>query len=124
VFSDGDRMSKALRWFLVEKAGMASLKIATVDNSEHYYILYKEPLKDLLSSLPKADNILERDSVPVAFRKLESIDYVNKRDGDFAFTFSYSISTALSSLPQVTNRFKGKAAAMRDPDDGEWKLRN
>jgi hypothetical protein len=80
---------------------------------------------------PEFQSLGVHGGVPVARRKLKSIDYKNQykmnplgtgeRDV-FAVTFSYTLESTQSGLHPPSTVFKGKATAQLDPDDGEWKL--
>ncbi len=71
----------------------------------------------------------------LASRKLKTIDYTNQYEGTlltlpgtgaktqfYALTFSYTFEGKFSGLPNVNKIYKGKAKAVLDPDDGQWKL--
>ena len=73
----------------------------------------------------------QQRSVPLARRKLKTIDYRNRYKANpmgmgerdmFAVTFSYTIESSVATLRLPSTVFKGKATAEQDPEDGEWKL--
>ncbi len=80
---------------------------------------------------PEFQSLGAHGSVPVARRKLKSIDYRNHYKANplgtgerdvFAVTFSYTLDSIQPGLQPPSTVFKGKATAQLDPDDGEWKL--
>ncbi|HET9209504.1 MAG TPA: glycogen-binding domain-containing protein [Thermoanaerobaculia bacterium] len=80
---------------------------------------------------PEFQSLGAHGSVPVARRKLKSIDYRNQYKANplgtgerdvFAVTFSYTLESIQPGLQPPSTVFKGKATAQLDPNDGEWKL--
>jgi hypothetical protein len=80
---------------------------------------------------PELEKLAGRSTVPIARRKLKTIDYRNRYKANpmgmgerdvFAVTFSYTIESQVAALPSPPTVFKGKATAELDPDDGEWKV--
>ena len=80
---------------------------------------------------PEFQSLGTHGSVPVAKRKLKSIDYRNRYKANplgtgerdvFAVTFSYALESTQLGLQPPSTVFKGKATVQLDPDDGEWKL--
>jgi len=80
---------------------------------------------------PEFQSLGAHGSVPVARRKLKSIDYRNQYKANplgtgerdvFAVTFSYTLESTQPGLQPPSTVFKGKATTQLDPDDGEWKL--
>jgi hypothetical protein len=86
-------------------------------------------MKDLMTRL-NAREKYGTTFLPVAMRRIKSIDFANAYRGApdgvekqyFSFTFTYELAKIASEFPTIDTLFKGKATLVLSPEDGEWHL--
>lgn len=100
-----------------------------LNNTERKFFYFTDKLTPYISSAAYLG--FGETAVNIAERSIGSVDYTNSYKinplgtGErqvVAFTFSYSFRTTMPGMPDLSTKFKGKATAVLDPEDGEWKL--
>jgi len=118
---------------------LASLSLIKLDavNEKFYggtrYFAYDTPQMATHVTQVSQDYLTEGYRwIKIGERVLQAVNYTNKYKinplgtGErqaFALTFSYRLRETIPGFPQVNKLFDGKAIAVMDPSDGQWKLK-
>jgi hypothetical protein len=127
IWTHYDRIDKKILNYLVQN-DFAYIETLVVKARIYHFMFYTGKFKNIgYHSHDQKGVCLE-----IGKRKVVSIDYTNKYKGSpggievkfYALTFTYILEGKMPNLPRIKKKFKGKAKAFHDPDDGEWKLIN
>lgn len=120
--------SPAKRAFLVMN-GYAVVETFQFGSRTASYLLYTDKMKQLLTRLGAREEY-GTTYLPVARRRIKSIDFANAYKGApdgvekqySSFTFTYELAKITSDFPSIDTLFKGKATLELSPEDGEWHI--
>ncbi len=127
-------ISESVLDFLI-KHDYVRIEKVTIGKGEFSLLYYNDKIRPYIFTYPPKGSYREFNmlsEILLASRKLKSIDYINQYEGTlpgtgaktqfYALTFFYVLEEKLPGLPHVDKVFHGKAKAVLDPDDGQWKL--